>query len=91
MIDENASLEEMQQMKQIEEMKKQLLSKVLSKEAYERLGRIRAVNPTLAGQVEMYLIQIVQSGKVDQKISDEKLKEVLKLLSQKKEFKIKRA
>ena len=82
--------EELQQLKQIEAMKRQILTRMLSKEAFERLGRIRAVNEALAGQVELYLIQIFQSGKLHDKISDEKMKEILKLLTQKKDFKIKR-
>lgn len=90
MSGENPGLDELQQLKQIEMMKKQILTSVLSKEAFERLGRIRAVNQALAGQVELYLIQIYQTGKLQGKISDEKMKDILKLLSQKKEFKIKR-
>ena len=82
--------EELQQLKQIEAMKRQILTRTLSKEAFERLGRIRAVNEALAGQVELYLIQIYQSGRLKDKISDEKMKEILKLLTQKKDFKIKR-
>jgi len=83
----------MQQLRQIEELKKQLMSKVLSKEAYERLGRVRAVNPELAGQVELYLIQVYQTGKLQNKIDDNKMKDILGLLTQakKKEFNIKRA
>jgi DNA-binding TFAR19-related protein (PDSD5 family) len=84
------SLEELQQLKQIEAVKRQILNQVLSKEAFERLGRVRTVNPDLAGQVELYLVQIYQSGKVKDKISDSKLKDVLRLLSVRKDFRIKR-
>lgn len=84
--------EEMQQLKQIEEMKKQLMAKMLSKEAFERLGRVRAVNPELASQVELYLIQVYQTGKLQDKISDRKMKDILSLLTQakKRDFRIKR-
>jgi programmed cell death protein 5 len=82
--------EELQQLKQIEAMKRQILTRMLSKEAFERLGRIRAANETLAGQVELYLIQIYQTGKLKGKISDEKMKGILRLLTQKKDFRIKR-
>jgi DNA-binding TFAR19-related protein (PDSD5 family) len=88
---ESIGLDELQQLKQMEEQKKQLLAKMLTKEAFERLGRVRSVNQQLAGQVEMYLIQIYQSGKLQGKISDGKLKEMLGLLTQgKKDFRIKR-
>lgn len=83
-------LQQAQQMKQLEEMKKQLLTKILTKEAFERLSRIRAVNPQLTAQVELYLLNIFQSGKLLQPITEEKLKEVLQSLTEKKEFKVKR-
>ncbi len=83
---------QIQQMKQIEEMKKQLISKMLTKEAYERLGRVRSVNPVLAGQAEIYLLQLYQTG-IERKITDEEMKEILRnitQITQKKEFNIKR-
>jgi DNA-binding TFAR19-related protein (PDSD5 family) len=89
---QNLGPEELQQLKQIEELKRQLISKMLSKEAYERLGRVRSVNPELAGQVELYLIQIYQTGKINEKVSDRKMKDILGLLTQqkKRDFRIKR-
>ncbi len=71
----------MEQMKKVEEMKKQLLSKILSKEAFERLARVKAVNAELAGQAELYLLQIYQAGKLTGFVEDMQLKEVLKFLS----------
>jgi len=87
---ENLNLEELAQMKQIEEMKKKILSAILTKEAFERLGRVRSINPDLAAQAELYLVQIYQTGKIKDKIPDEKMKEILGVLSQKREFKIRR-
>lgn len=86
-IDPN-QLQQMQQMQQIEAMKKQVLSKILSKEAFERLGRVRSVNPELAAQAELYLLQIYQSGKLKDTVTDQQMKEILKLLSERKDFKI---
>jgi len=79
---------QLKQLEQIEAMKRQILSRMLSKEAYERLARVKIVNPELAAQVELYLLQIYQSGRLDKTISDSQLKEILGLLSQKKDFKI---
>ena len=79
---------QLKQLEQIEAMKKQILSRMLSKEAYERLARVKIVNPELAARVELYLLQIYQSGRLDKTISDSQLKEILGLLSQKKDFKI---
>jgi len=79
-----------EQIKQLEEMKKKILSGILTKEAYERLARVRTVNPTLAGQVEIYILQIYQTGKLKQPITDEKMKEMLKALSEERNFNIRR-
>ncbi len=84
-------LKRMEEMKKLEALKKQLLMQALTKEAYERLARVRSVNPTMANQAELYIIQIQQNGKLIRPITDEKLKEVLGLLSgEKKDFRIKR-
>ncbi len=87
---DGVDMNQLAQMKQLEEMKRAVLSRILTKEAFERLSRIRSVNPTLANQVDIYLLQIYQTGKVTDPITDEKLKDILKLLSEKKDFKIKR-
>ncbi|NIO22651.1 MAG: hypothetical protein GTN38_01320 [Candidatus Aenigmarchaeota archaeon] len=79
---------QLRQLEQIEAVKKQLLNKMLSKEAFERLGRVRSVNPELASQAELYLLQIYQSGKLKDTVSDQQMKEILRLLSEKRDFKI---
>lgn len=81
----------LQQIQQAEELKRQILSSMLERDALERLGRVRMVNPALAGQIDLYLVQLYQSGQIKEKISDEKLKDLLKLLSQKRQTSIKRA
>ena len=78
------------QMKQLEEMKNKLLGKILHRDAQERLGRVRIADPQLASQVELYLIQLFQAGKLQELVTDEKLKEVLRILSEKKEISIRR-
>jgi len=90
-MEDYSSLDQTQinQMKQLEELKRQMLIKVLTKEAYERLGRVRSVNPNLAAQVELYLMQLYQTGRLKQ-VTDEQLRKILKLLSEKKSFNIKR-
>ncbi len=64
------------------------MKKILSKEAIERLGRIRVVKPELASQLELYLVQLYQAGKLKTEISDEQLKMILESLTAKKDFKI---
>ena len=78
------------QLKQFEEMKNKMLGKIMEKSALERLGRMRIVDSQLADQVELYLIQLFQAGKLEGTVTDEKLKEILRVLSEKQDFKIKR-
>jgi len=75
-------------LKKFEEMKKVVMKRILSKQAIERMGRIRVVKPELAAQLELYLIQMYQAGKIKTEISDEQLKTILETLSSGKEFKI---
>ncbi len=75
---------------QLEAMKKNILRKVLSKEALERLGRVRVVNPMLASQLEIYLIQLFQSGQLKETLTDDKLKQILDVLTTKRETKIRK-
>jgi len=86
-MDSNPNL---QQLQKLEQMKRQLLNSMLTKEAFERLGRVRSVNPGLAGQAELYLLQLYQTGRLKQRITDGKMREVLNVLSDKKGFNIKR-
>lgn len=80
----------MEELRRIEELKKVVLKKILTREAVERLGRIKLVKPDLAMQLELYLVQLYQSGKIKSEISDEQLKFILETLTTKKEFKIRK-
>lgn len=79
-----------EQTMQIEAMKRNILRKMLSKEALERLGRVRVANPMLASQLEIYLIQLFQSGQLKETITDEKLKQILGVLTIKRQTKIRK-
>jgi programmed cell death protein 5 len=72
---------ELAKLRQMEEIKRKVLVTILSKEAYERLARVRVANPELAGQAELYLLQVYQTGKLEGRITDEQMKEVLRVLS----------
>ena len=74
---------------ELEKIKKEALRKMLTKEAMERLGRVRLVKPLLAQQIELYLLQLYQTGQIKEMIDDNKLREILTLISEKKEWKIK--
>jgi len=79
--------EELQQ-QEMEQMKKIVLKKILDKTAIERMGRIRLVKPEIANQLELYLMQLYQSGKLKNVISENQLIMILDSLSAKKQFKI---
>jgi DNA-binding TFAR19-related protein (PDSD5 family) len=91
MINPN-DLNQLAQMKQIEEMKRKLMSRILTKEAFERLGRVRSVNPQLAATAELYLLQLQQAGQVKGTVNEEQLKDILRAISRhdKKDFRIQR-
>jgi len=82
MKDENAA--------EFEALKKEALRKILTKEALERLGRVRLANPLVAAQLEMYLFQLSQTGQLNEEIDDAKLKHILSVLMPSRKTKIKR-
>jgi programmed cell death protein 5 len=81
---------QLEEMERFEKLKKEVLRNILTKEAIERLGRVRMVKPQLAMQIELYLIQLYQAGKIKGNINEEQLKTLLKSLSEKKEYRIKK-
>jgi programmed cell death protein 5 len=83
------------QQKDFEEKKYLLMRKILSVEGRQRLENIRIVKPQFAEQIEVQLIQLLQSGKLRGAIplpdkAFKKLLEQLTTLERKKEFKIKK-
>jgi len=84
----NLTPEQIQQLQELEKLKKIVLRKILTKEALQRLGRVRLVKPQLAAQLELYLMQLYQSGQIKTTIDDSKLRSILNSLTTKKKFKI---
>ena len=76
---------------QMEAQKQELLRKILSPEARQRLTNLKMVKPEFIGQLELQLIQLAQMGKVPVPMSDAQLKQILiQLQSRKREPKIRR-
>lgn len=85
-------MEESMNQQQEEEMKKKIkevMSKILEPKARERLTNLKLVKPQIAAQLELYLIQLFQSGQI-KTITDEQLVSILKKLGEKRDIKITR-
>ena len=79
------------QQKQFEEQKKMILRTVLTPRAKERLSTIKLARPQIGEQIENQLILLAQSGRLNQKIDDQQLKQLLqKLMPKKRDINIKR-
>ena len=76
---------------QLEAQKQELLRKILSPEARQRLTNLKMVKPEFTEQLELQLIQLAQMGKIPVPMSDAQLKQILiQLQSRKREPKIRR-
>jgi programmed cell death protein 5 len=69
---------------QIEAQKQELLRKILSPEARQRLTNLKMVKPEFIEQLELQLIQLAQMGKVHMPMSDAQLKQILIQLQSRK-------
>ncbi len=79
------------QQQQVEKQKQAVLRQILTPEARQRLTNIRMVKPEFADEIEMQLIQLAQSGRLQSQVTDEQLKKTLaQLQSQRREIKIRR-
>jgi programmed cell death protein 5 len=88
-----ASQEEYQdaQQEELESQKKMIMRAILTDDARERLGNIKAARPELAENLENQLIMLAQSGRLKNKINDKQLRELLsKMLPKKRDITIRR-
>ncbi len=80
-----------QAQQQVERQKQAIIRRILTPEARQRLTNIRMVKPEFAEELEMQLIQLAQSGRLQNQVTDEQLKRTLvQLQGQKREIKIRR-
>ncbi len=65
--------------------KSEVLKKVLTADAIEKLKSFKISHPVIASQLEAYLIHAHRSGQIDGKINDVKLRQVFDVLTLKRE------
>jgi len=68
-----AAQQQQQQMEQQEAARKTMLGHVLSQEANARLSTIRLTKPEKAQQLEAYILQSAQMGRLSGKLSEQEL------------------
>lgn len=59
----------------------EVLRRILTPEARERLGRIRLAKPDVAGAVEQQLIALAASGRIQRQIDDATLRSLLERIA----------
>ena len=74
--------------KELESLFKKLEFEYLTKEARERLNMVKLAHPEVVEKFRMYLVQMLQYGKLVGKIDEARLKRILSQLSKKSERKI---
>jgi len=80
--------EQIQLQKQVA-MLETVVKQKMTKEAISRYGNLKAAHPEKAIQIIAVLAQAIQQGQINEQITDEKFKILLKQLEpEKKEFKI---
>ncbi|MGA2913702.1 MAG: DNA-binding protein [Methanoregula sp.] len=82
--DQQAMQAELERQERIKSQMQMVLMSILEPDARERLNTIKLTKPDFAGAVEQQLIQLAQSGRLKNKITDSQLKELLRQLAPKK-------
>jgi|SRR3989344_4831850 len=82
-------VEEQQQLQQQIEQFELMVKQFFTKEALERYGNLKSAHEEKAIQLLVVLGQLIQQGRIKEKITDQQLKNLLlQLQGEKKEFKI---
>ena len=68
----------------VDKEKQEALRVILTPEARQRLTNIKLVRPELAEQLELQLIQLAQTGRINIPMKDDQLKQILGKFTEKK-------
>ncbi len=79
--DQQAMQEELERQQKMKSQIQMILMQVLEPDARERLNTIKLTKPEFAGAVEQQLVALAQSGRLQKKITDAQLKELLRQLA----------
>ena len=80
-----------EQRQQMEAQKQAILRQIMQPDARDRLANVKIANPDLANAVEMQLIQLAQSGRLRDMVTDAMLRNILRQIApQKREITIER-
>lgn len=80
-----------EQQHQVDQQRQMIMRQILTPPARDRLANLRMAYPDIARLVEDQLIALVQSGRIQQQVDDNTLKEILRRVAPKKrEIKIER-
>ena len=69
-------------------IKKVAMLKYMSKDARERLNRVKLVRPKVAEEIEDALIQAIQTGQIRGQITEKQIIDILNEITEKKRFRI---
>jgi programmed cell death protein 5 len=79
------------EMQRREAERAEILRRILSPEARERLGRIRLAKPDIAASVEQQLISLAASGRLQRQVDDATLRSLLeRMMPEKRDITITR-
>merc|ERR1711920_656374 len=72
--------EQQKQQEEMEERKRVMIRQILEPDALERLNRLGIVKPDKRQMLEAHLLQLVQAGHIQEKLSDNAIVQLLEKL-----------
>jgi programmed cell death protein 5 len=83
------SYDEERKRKEFELKKEEILRKILTPEARNRINTVKLVKPELINQLELQLMQLALAGKIKEPLTDEQVKELLRSIQTTRELRFK--